>query len=84
MATNLCIDTRIVYLYNIYMRRKRIRTKLFHVWLHEKELEYMNNYAEENLMSASELIRHWIHQSMKREGLLKDVSINTKIKKGRK
>jgi hypothetical protein len=66
------------------MRQKRIRTKLFHVWLHPKELEYLNHYAEENLLTASELIRYWIHQSMKKEGLLKDISIDTKIKqKGR-
>ena len=67
------------------MRQKRLRTKLFRVWLHEKELEYITNYAEDNLLSASELIRYWIHQSMKKEGLLKDISINTKPKKkGRK
>jgi len=66
------------------MRQKRIRTKLFRVWLHETELEYLNNYAEDNLVTASELIRYWIHQSMKKEGLLRDISINTKIKKGRK
>ncbi|MDA2918596.1 hypothetical protein MYX76_03710 [Desulfobacterota bacterium AH_259_B03_O07] len=66
------------------MRQKRIRTKLFHVWLHEKELEYITNYAEENLTTASELIRYWIHQSMKKEGLLKDISIDTKIKTRRK
>ncbi len=62
------------------MRVKRIRTKLFNVWLNEKEFEYITNYAEENLLTASELIRHWIHQSMSKEGKLKDVSIDTKIK----
>jgi len=67
------------------MRQKRLRAKLFRVWLHAKELEYITNYAEENLLTASELIRYWIHQSMKKEGLLKDISINTKPKKkGRK
>jgi len=66
------------------MNQKRLRTKLFHVWLHKRELDYITNYAEENLLSASELIRYWIHQSMKKEGLLKDISINTKPKrKGR-
>ncbi len=62
------------------MREKRIRTRLFQVWLHTKELEYINNYAEENLLTASELIRYWIRQSMKKEGKLKDISIDTKIK----
>jgi len=67
------------------VNQKRLRTKLFHVWLHKRELEYITNYAEDNLLSASELIRYWIHQSMKKEGLLKDISINTKPKKkGRK
>ena len=67
------------------MQQKRIRTRLFRVWLHTKELEYITNYAKDNLLSASELIRYWIHQSMKKEGLLKDISINTKPKKkGRK
>ena len=66
------------------MSKQRLRTKLFHVWLNPKELEYITNYAEENLLSASELIRYWIHQSMKKEGFLKDISINTKPKrKGR-
>ena len=66
------------------MNQKRLRTKLFHVWLHERELDYITNYAEENLLSASELIRYWIHKSMKKEGFLKDISINTKPKrKGR-
>jgi len=62
------------------MRQKRIRTKLFHVWLHTKELDYITKYAEDNLITASELIRYWIHQSMKKEGKLKDISIDTKIK----
>ena len=62
------------------MRVKRIRTKLFNVWLNEREFEYITNYAEENLMTASELIRYWIHQSMNKEGKLKDISIDTKIK----
>lgn len=66
------------------MRQKRLRAKLFRVWLHEKELEYITNYAETNFLTASELIRYWIHQSMKKEGFLKDISINTKpMKKGR-
>jgi len=66
------------------MQQKRIRTRLFRVWLHSKELEYISTYAAKNLLSASELIRYWIHQSMKKEGLLKDISIDTKPKKGRK
>jgi len=50
------------------MREKRIRTNLFQVWLHPKELEFLNNYAEENMFTASEVIRALIHGLMKREG----------------
>ena len=50
------------------MREKRIRTKLFNVWLHPKEHQFLNKYAEKNLLSASELFRGWLHQVMKSEG----------------
>ena len=50
------------------MRQKRLRTKLFRVWLHPKELDFLTDYAEINMMSASEIIRGWIHEVMKREG----------------
>ncbi|MDA2920587.1 hypothetical protein MYX76_14025 [Desulfobacterota bacterium AH_259_B03_O07] len=50
------------------MGQKRIRTKLFRVWLHPKELEFLNNYAEENMFTASEVIRTLIHGLMKSEG----------------
>lgn len=66
------------------MREKRIRTNLFQVWLHRKELEFLNRYAESNMLTASELIRYWIRQAMEKEGLLKDISIETKPKKGGK
>ncbi|MDA2918398.1 hypothetical protein MYX76_02690 [Desulfobacterota bacterium AH_259_B03_O07] len=67
------------------MRQKRIRTKLFRVWLHEKELEFLSNYAEENMFTASEVIRALIHQLMKREGYkLKEPLLPEKKKKRRK
>jgi len=50
------------------MRTKRIRTKLFSVWLHPVELAFINNYAEDNMLTVSEIIRGWIHEVMKREG----------------
>ena len=50
------------------MRKKRIRTKLFSVWLHPKEFEFLSKYAEKNMYTSSEIIRGWIHQVMKREG----------------
>ena len=50
------------------MRDKRIRTKLFQVWLHPKELKFLSDYAEENMLTSSEVVRGWIHEVMKREG----------------
>jgi hypothetical protein len=68
------------------MREKRIRTKLFQVWLHTKELHFLNDYAEQNLSTSSEIIRGWIHEVMKREGYeIKEPSLpEGKIKRGRK
>lgn len=66
------------------MRQKRVRTKIFHVWLHPKEYEFLADYAESNMLTASELIRYWIRQAMEKEGLLTDVAIETKPKKGGK
>ncbi len=68
------------------MRQKRLRTKLFRVWLHPKELEFLNNYAEENMFTASEVIRALIHQLMKKEGykIKEPLLPETKIKKRRK
>jgi len=45
------------------MNRKRLQ-----VWLDEIEYEFVQNYAKENHLMVSELIRGWIHQVMKREG----------------
>ena len=66
------------------MRTKRVRTKLFSAWLHPKELEFLNTYAEDNMLTASEIIRGWLHEVMKREGYeIKEPSLpesKTKIK----
>ena len=50
------------------MRQKRIRTKLFRVWLHPKELKFLNDYAEKNMSTSSEVVRGWLREIMKREG----------------
>jgi hypothetical protein len=50
------------------MKENRLRTKLFQVWLHSREYEFLTNYAEKNMLSASETIRGWIHEVMKIEG----------------
>jgi len=67
------------------MREKRIRTKLFQVWLHPTELNFLNDYSEQNLSTASEIIRGWIHAVMKREGYeIKEPSLpERKIKRRR-
>jgi hypothetical protein len=55
--------------YNIgTMRVKRIRTKMFQVWLHPREYEFLTSYAEENMLTASETVRGWIHEVMRKEG----------------
>ena len=46
----------------------RLRPKLIHIYLHEEEDKFLKQYAGENLLSVSELIRGWIHEVMKREG----------------
>ncbi len=66
------------------MREKRIRTKLFQVWLHQKEFDFLNHYAEESMLTASDLIRYWIRQAMEKRGLVEDLSIEIKPKKGGK
>ena len=50
------------------MRQKRVRTKLFQVWLHPKELEFLNEYADKNMSTSSEIVRGWLREIMKREG----------------
>ena len=51
------------------MREKRIRTKLFNVWLHPKEHQFLNKYADKSLMTSSEVIRSLLRQLMKQEGI---------------
>jgi len=50
------------------MTNKRLRTKMFQVWLHQNEYEFLIAYSEKNMMTASETVRGWLHEVMKREG----------------
>ena len=50
------------------MIQKRLRQKMFRVWLNEKEHKFLSQYANKNLLTASELFRGWLHEVMKREG----------------
>ncbi len=82
----MCVDYVRICKYNILtVTAKRLRTKMFQVWLHPKEYEFLNTYAKENMMTASEIVRGWIHEVMKREGLvIKEPSLPelSKTKKG--
>jgi len=51
------------------MRENRLRDKMLHVWLHEKELNFIKKYSTESLMTYSELIRSLLHQLMRQEGV---------------
>jgi len=70
------------------MKENRLRDKMLHVWLHKKELKFLNGYAEKNLATSSDIIRGWIHEVMKSEGyeILEPRNPETikKIKGGRK
>ncbi len=48
--------------------QKRFRPKLIHIYLHAEEDKFLKSYAEDNFLTVSELIRGWIHQTMKNEG----------------
>ena len=43
---------------------------MFQVWLHQQEYDFITGYSEKNMITASELIRGWIHEVMKREGFV--------------
>ena len=42
---------------------------MIHIYLPEQEDKFLKKYAEENLLTVSELIRGWIHEVMKKEGV---------------
>jgi len=47
----------------------RFRNKILQVWLNQTENSFVSKYAEKHLMTTSELIRFWIHEAMKKEGV---------------
>lgn len=65
------------------MKENRLRSKLFQVWLHPREYEFLTNYAEKNMLTASETVRGWIHEVMKMEGVEITEPRNPERKKGR-
>jgi len=55
---------------------------MFQVWLHPREFEFLTTYAEENMLTASETVRGWIHVVMRREGFeIKEPSLPEPSKK---
>ena len=78
---NIDLLYKSIYIINT-MRNKRIRTKMFQVWLHPIEFEFLTNYAEDNMLTASEIVRVWIHEAMKKEGFEPPLPEPSKTKNG--
>ncbi|MCZ6685895.1 MAG: hypothetical protein O6849_07930 [Candidatus Dadabacteria bacterium] len=49
------------------MTAKRFRPNMIHIYLHPEEDKFIKDYAERNVLTVSELIRGWIHETMKSE-----------------
>jgi len=62
------------------MSTSRLRTKMFRAWLHEEEFSFLQNYSEIHLITMSEMLRFWIHEAMKKEGVYKEPSKKVKPK----
>ena len=52
----------------IVMPANRFRPNMIHTYLHPEEDKFIKDYAEKNYLTVSELIRGWIHETMKSEG----------------
>ncbi len=75
----ICIDK--IGLYYIPMRKKLKERKL-QVWLDSAQFNFVQEYAQKNHLTVSELIRGWIHEVMKREGFeIKEPLLPEKRKK---
>jgi len=55
-------------MHHIVMITNRLRPNMIHIYLHPEEDKFIKDYAERNFLTLSELIRGWIHETMKREG----------------
>jgi len=61
------------------MREKRLRDKMLHVWLSNKEKEFLSEYSDKSLMTSSEVVRSLLRQLMKQEGVeVKEPLLNEK------
>jgi hypothetical protein len=55
-------------MHHIVMPANRFRPNMIHIYLHPEEDKFIKDYAEKNYLTVSELIRGWIHETMKSEG----------------
>jgi len=72
-------------IYYIVMAANRLRPNMIHIYLHPEEDKFIKDYAERNFLTVSELIRGWIHETMKSEGIdIKEPTLpeSSKTKKG--
>ena len=51
------------------MIEKRLRDKKLHVWLSNKEKDFLADYSSKALITSSEVVRSLIKQLMKQEGI---------------
>ena len=51
------------------MKEKRLRDKKLHVWLSNKEKDFLTKYADKSLMTSSEVVRSLLRQLMNQEGI---------------
>jgi len=51
------------------MREKRLRDKMLHVWLSNKEKDFLTKYSSKSLLTSSEVIRSLLKQLMRQEGI---------------
>ena len=49
------------------MSANRFRPNMIHTYLHPEEDKFIKDYAKKNYLTVSELIRGWIHETMKSE-----------------
>jgi len=59
----------IMGIHYIPMIEKRLRDKKLHVWLSNKEKEFLSEYSDKSLMTSSEVIRSLLKQLMRQEGI---------------
>jgi len=63
------------------MKENRLRDKMLHVWLSNKEKDFLTKYSSMSLMTSSEVIRSLLRQLMKQEGFeLKEPLLSERIK----